>query len=85
MRQFKVKQVRELLQYDRDDSVLALIRGGQLPASNISRNPSGRPTWRISEADLNAFLESRRFVPPATHSRRQQRKAQAAAVPDYVG
>lgn len=48
-----------------EGAVLALIRSGALPATNISRPGSQRPIWRIAEADLDRFLAARRTVPSA--------------------
>jgi hypothetical protein len=84
MRQFKVKHVQEILLFERPDSVLALIHSGELPATNVSRNPRGRPSWRIAEDDLDAFLESRRAVPPTPPARRPRRKAMVEKIPAYI-
>jgi excisionase family DNA binding protein len=53
--------------------VLAWIRNGELKASNVGTNPSGRPTWRIAEADFDAFVERRRAVPAPAVERRVRR------------
>lgn len=40
------------------DSVRALINDGSLRASNFGRGRT--PRWRVSEDELNSFIESRR-------------------------
>lgn len=50
-----------------DETVLAWIHSGQLPAVNVCKKKNGkRPTWRIAEADLGRLLLARRSqTPPA--------------------
>jgi hypothetical protein len=55
------------------DGVYVLIRTGQLAATNIGSNPTGRPTWRIDPADLKTFLDSRRATPAAKVEKRSRR------------
>jgi hypothetical protein len=55
------------------DLVLGWIHTGQLRATNIGSNPTGRPTWRIDPADLATFLDSRRATPSAKVERRAHR------------
>jgi hypothetical protein len=58
--------------------VLAWIHGGELAAANVSAG-SGRPTWRVSEADLDRFLAGRRAV-PASAGRKLRRKRPAEVI-----
>jgi excisionase family DNA binding protein len=44
--------------------VLSWIRCGDLRAVNVVGKLGGRPRWRISVADLDAFLETRAAKPP---------------------
>jgi hypothetical protein len=56
--------------------VLALIRAGQLIASDISRPGSRRPLWRIADEGLAGFLARRQHEAaprPATRRRRPSR------------
>lgn len=50
-----------------EETVRSLIRLGDLPAVNVSAG-SARPRWRISEADLEAFMARRAGVQSATDS-----------------
>ena len=44
-------------------SVTFWIRSGQLPATNVARDPAAkRPTWRIPESALQRFELSRRAI-----------------------
>ena len=44
-----------------ENKILGLIRSGELSAINVAQNGNGkRPRWRISDSDLDAFLESRK-------------------------
>jgi hypothetical protein len=44
-------------------SVRFYIRSGQLPATNVARNPAAkRATWRVSESSLRQFELSRRAI-----------------------
>jgi len=45
------------------DTVRDLIRAGVLPASDISRPGSKKPRYRISPADLLAFVQLRKLAP----------------------
>jgi len=70
-----VKQVAELLRV-RQHAVLSLIDSGELAAADVSLHPGGKPRWRISADDLEAFLarRTRRPEPP----RRRRRRANSA-------
>lgn len=43
----------------KSDKVLQWIASGQLRGVNVAERVAQRPRWRISEADLDAFLEVR--------------------------
>jgi hypothetical protein len=62
------------------DGVYALIRSGQLAAVNVGSDPNGRPTWRIAEADLLAFLAARRPRPTMKRTPRRKGAARRAGV-----
>ena len=64
------------------DTVLAWIHSRQLLALDVSRGAGQRPRWRISRADLEAFLESRRTASPAPAPERKRR--QAVKIPRHV-
>ena len=69
-----VKEVAEHLGVQQR-SVLELIKSGALLASDVSLNPtSGRPRWRIQEAELQNFLD-RRVHQPTTKRRRRRKPA----------
>jgi hypothetical protein len=53
--------------------ILAWIRSGQLHAVNVG-DGAQRPRFRISEADLQLFLESRSAVPAPKITRCRRRK-----------
>ena len=56
------------------DAVFLWIRSGEITAINVATKPGGRPTWRISSADLQFFLEARRAKPAAPVTRRQPKR-----------
>ena len=62
------------LNLKKTDVVLAWIARGELKATNIASDPTTRPLWRITEADLAAFLESRRATPKAKRQRKGRPK-----------
>jgi hypothetical protein len=71
--------VADRLGLAKTDPVLSWIHAGQLPAVNVGTG-TGRPTWRIAEADLAAFLERRQASPvlkPMPRTRRRKRAAPA--------
>jgi excisionase family DNA binding protein len=58
-----VAQAAELLSVT-TDRITDWIASGELAAVNIGvRGTSKRPTWRISEAELLRFLDSRQSTP----------------------
>lgn len=67
-RYYSTVEAAKILGID-DETVLAWIHSGQLPAVNVCKKPNGkRPTWRIAEADLGRLLLMRRSKtaePPA--------------------
>jgi hypothetical protein len=77
-----VSEVQSRLRFAKPDQVYALIKTGKLPASNVSPG-SGRPCWRITVADLEAFLAGRRAVPVVETSRRPTRRRKAERVHQY--
>ncbi len=64
-----------------EESVLALIKQGVLPASNINTKPDAqRPRWRILSSDLGRFLlKTRHYVPTVA----PKAKRAKATVKDY--
>lgn len=60
--------------------VLRWIRDGQLKAVNVAASLKGRPRWRISTAELDAFLRAREAPAPAA---RRRRKQQATGVTEF--
>jgi excisionase family DNA binding protein len=54
--------VAERLGLRKLDTIYSLIRTGAIAAVNVAAG-SDRPTWRISEAALHRFVESRTAVP----------------------
>jgi hypothetical protein len=73
MKSFSVLEVADILSV-REKQVIGLIHCGALAAFNISRNPGGRPTWRISEEELKRFTLSRLRTPPAPRAQRRRRQ-----------
>lgn len=71
---FTVAEVAKRLKKDRHH-VLALIKSNRLAASDVSLNPgSGRPTWRISEEAILAYLAECAYQPPQPKVRRRRPK-----------
>jgi excisionase family DNA binding protein len=68
-----VAEVCDQLRVD-EHTVLAWIRSGELPASNVGVRPGlKKPRWRITPAALEQFLESRRPQPSAPKTRKRKR------------
>jgi excisionase family DNA binding protein len=81
MQLYTVEQVAEKLQLTKR-AVTALVKRGQLPAIDVCVSPSGRkPRRRISEVDLQAFLESRRYAPPPPHTPCARRRRRILSSP----
>lgn len=53
-------------------TVLSWIKSGELSASDVSARRGGRPSWRISESDLEVFLVGRSPSPPVPQQRRRR-------------
>lgn len=68
-------EAAKLLRVD-PHKVVAWIRAGELRASNVATKRGGRPRWRISETDLEAFLASRVPDPPLPRAPRRGRRAE---------
>ena len=60
-------------------TILAWIRGGELRAVDVSRNPGGRPRWRITEKALAAFEALRTPTPAPAMKRRRKQPEQVIA------
>lgn len=54
------------------DKITDLIHAGHLPAVDVSLHPGGKARWRISAADLEAFLASRRTTPTPKPTRKRE-------------
>ena len=56
------------------DVVRSWIATGQLPATDCSATPGGKPRWRIAAADLAAFDAARRSKAPPPLPRVRRRR-----------
>jgi len=56
------------------DKILAWIANGELKAFNVATKDSKRPRWRVSPAELEAFLARRASTPPEPSTRRRARR-----------
>lgn len=54
--------------------VLAWIKSGELPASDLSSPESSRPAYRVKRSDLDAFLQRRRVQQPKQNGQRRKRE-----------
>jgi excisionase family DNA binding protein len=54
--------------------VIRWIRAGELRAIDVAARRGGRPRWRISTADLEAFLRFRQSPAPVAAPTRQKRR-----------
>ncbi len=62
-RYYSVQDAAKALSCD-DETILAQIHSGELPAVNIAKNPNAkRPTWRIAESELGRWLLKRGNAP----------------------
>jgi excisionase family DNA binding protein len=75
-----VSKVAARLGISKVEVVLAWIHNGELLATNVGSNPKGRPTWRVCEADFEAFVNARRAVPTVKPERRARRRRQGYTV-----
>lgn len=48
------------------------IQRGELVASNVADRVDGRPRWRVSASELEAFLARRQSRPPVKAARRRR-------------
>lgn len=56
------------------DRVRAWIKSGQIRGIDLSSNPgTGKPRFRVSESDLQAFLQTRAVTPDTRPKRRRRR------------
>lgn len=69
-----VAQAAELLQV-RVRQIQGLIRTGELRAVDVSLHSGGKPRWRISDAELQAFQVRRSNKPVPVPSRRKRRRS----------
>lgn len=61
-----------------EESVLALIHRGELPASNVNTKPNAqRPRWRILSSDLGRFLLKTRHQVAAVAPKTKRAKSAA--------
>lgn len=77
-----IPAVAEILTVDRR-AVKALIRTGELRASDVAPAGSKYKKWRISEDDLEIFLTRRAATPPAPVTRRRRQRDPAIIHFDY--
>jgi hypothetical protein len=84
MKWLTINDVMKRLGISQPDTVLRLIKSNAVKAVNISANPAGRATWRISEDSFNEFLAARTFTPAPAPARRRRRVA-LEPVPNYIG
>ncbi len=63
--------------------VIAWINSGELEAYDFSENRASRPRWRISQANIDAFLERRASSPTPPVTRRQRRKKADGVIQFY--
>jgi len=77
-----VSEVAEALAIDQR-GVKALIRSGELRASDVAPPGSKYRKWRISQDDLDLFLARRAHAPPPTQTRRRRRRDDSIIRFDY--
>lgn len=56
------------------DRIIALVRSGEIKASNVATKLSGRPRYRIALSDLQDWLDRRAAASVATSAPRRRRK-----------
>ena len=65
--------------------VIAFIRTGELPATNLANRGCTRPRYAIDVADVEAFETARRVVPDGGLSTTQRlRRRAAAGIKEFV-
>jgi len=62
-------------------TILGWIRRGELKAIDVSREPGGRPRWRISEDAIADFERQRTYE--ASEPRRRRRRKPAAMAEEF--
>lgn len=62
------------------EKIIRWIRLGELVASNITADPSGRARYIITPDALDAFLAARQPVPPTPRTKRRRK---AGDTPDF--
>lgn len=67
-RPLTVPEVAKLLRVRRD-KVLAWIRSGRLHGFNVAEHETGRPKYRVHQAELEAFMGQRAVTQPARRGR----------------
>lgn len=63
------------------EKIIALIKRGEIEASNLTLDPHGRPRWVITPEAVQRFLAARRAIPPTP---RQKRRRKATDEVDYL-
>lgn len=58
------------------EKIVALIKRGEIQASNIALNPLGRARYRISPESLSQFLQRRSAAPSPKPARRRKQSGQ---------
>lgn len=76
-------EIAERLRVD-PAKVVGWIRAGELRASNVATKRTGRPRWRISEADLQAFLAARMPNPPTPRPASRRRVQEGGIIPFFA-
>lgn len=80
MKYYTVPELSKLIGIS-DEAIGAHISAGRLIAINVGNGPS-KPRWRISQDDLDAFLNARRTSPHA--ARAAKRKQQSTGEVEFV-
>jgi hypothetical protein len=80
-RRLTVSEVAEAIRAS-EDSVLRLIAGGALTASNVGAGKR-RARWIVAETELARFLASRSNAPGPARRNRTPRSRAGAPAPNY--
>ncbi|MBC7854564.1 MAG: helix-turn-helix domain-containing protein [Pirellulaceae bacterium] len=80
MKYLGVPKVAEELGID-SGKVLAWIHSGELIAVDVAERRGGRARWRISQVELDAFLQRRQSRPPVPAARPRRK---LPAVEEFV-
>jgi excisionase family DNA binding protein len=81
LKMLTVPEVAERLGIAKLDLVRRWITHGELKAMTIAGTKNGRATYRVSEVDLNSFIESRQVVPIVAEQARSIRRRRDRATP----